>query len=81
MIRTPGRQWGLRTYERVVRSDGSIVADNVDSEDASLIAAAPCLLAACEDFIEWLEPDMGDDRERFLYLTVKAAIKKAEGRE
>ncbi len=71
MSHTPG-PWEFdegHIFSAEKQSIAQIYYDDIDEAEAeangSLMAAAPDLLAACKDFIEWLEPDMGDDRERF----------------
>jgi hypothetical protein len=46
--------------------------------DANLIAAAPELLAACQEFIRKCE--CGEARSRRSYAQMKAAVAKVEGR-
>jgi hypothetical protein len=49
--------------------------------NARLLAAGPCLLAACEIALAYMEENADDDQEREDYTTIKAAIAKARGAE
>jgi hypothetical protein len=75
---------------RAARKDPGLLigADEAnDWADASLMAAAPDLYAACEEVRTWLEDesfndldDLSDDCKDLL-ATIKAALSKARGEE
>ena len=54
-------------------------ADEVLEANANLIAAAPDLLAACQEFVRKVES--GEARSRRSYAQMKAAIAKARGEQ
>ena len=94
---TPG-PWCVRHDDMVCSQEGRIIADCEstpyamrpappiveDKANATLIAAAPELLAALKAASEWLN-DMGCEHEEpdltCVVCLVNAAINKAEGRE
>ena len=94
---TPG-PWCVRHDDMVCSQEGRIIADCEstpyamrpappiveDKANATLIAAAPELLAALNAASEWLN-DMGCEHEEpdltCVVCLVNAAINKAEGRE
>jgi len=57
---------------------GYLIAESIQKkDDARLIAAAPELLAACQEFVRKVE--CGEARSRRSYKQMKAAIAKAKG--
>lgn len=57
---------------------GYLIAESIQKkDDAKLIAAAPELLAACQEFVRKVE--CGEARSRRSYKQMKAAIAKAKG--
>lgn len=68
----------------VFDSHGNEISTNVDGFQATLIAAAPDLLAACEamhkyDQSDWQDEDTFFDLYETAVVLMKAAIKKAKG--
>ena len=61
------------------RRRDSVVLDAQDCADARLLAAAPELLAACREALEYLECNTVTPREARYIDTLLAAIAKAEG--
>jgi hypothetical protein len=64
--------------------DASTVVPWINEGDARLIAAAPELLEACSDWIEWLKPDApwredAADYEAQMLDAMRAAIARATG--
>ena len=81
---TPG-PWDYDELDRVVVKESVIDIAHMDrtasNDDARLIAAAPCLLAApqaCDEAMEYMSEY---DIPIMLPAQVKAAIKKATGEE
>lgn len=80
------KPWVYRADDGEVRADDDrccvATVEILDDSDANgrLIAAAPDLLAACEELVKWEE--RRDDREcrASIGQTIRAAIAKARGR-
>lgn len=84
MSHTPG-PWSVQRQPRGVAffigSEGEPIAQHVTESNANLIAAAPDLLNALREFLDWLASEDSVDAEmpEDLLVKLQQAVKKAEG--
>lgn len=64
-----------------IDDDGQDLPVEVWQANAKLIAAAPDLLAACKEFVNWYGSDSSEFNRDNAYERARAAIAKAEGEE
>lgn len=78
VITDNGEGFAPNTGHYVEYYGGYLIAESIQKkDDAKLIAAAPELLAACQEFVRKVE--CGEARSRRSYKQMKAAIAKAKG--
>lgn len=67
---------GIRGSDETESYGGHLVAESISTQNRALIAAAPDLLEALVEMVEWLEQG---DHEGPMHTRARAAIAKATG--